>query len=463
MVRDVSKSVLKWPATISFMKKLFICVIFVSLVIILLIKNNYNFQLFWSGINGENNHKFQLFWSGRNAEGPYVLGWDFDESQTCASRNLVSLIHWAGYSNFAVVEPCVKDSYFNLGHCMSTVKSSLNNDSLPLLFRDYFDMDYWNQQILSHKIGQPLVPWEEFINNIPREAIVVYLWRGVKGTKLSSFVDEEIQRDAPGCYEQYVISRPRFNNSILINRFSVKVVREVCFRFNRFVPIEIQWFNRQLLGNYTQSAHIMILFAKWMGTVTSKLFLNYAEIEPKKAFGFIKPSPRIIEHGKKYKELFLGEDNYVAVALRTAKIARHLKHKGKSQAYILHFLIEDCGHQISLALKKFKGKKLLALDIGKFGDGEASEFITNDTVSITVSKLLNIVYGNKWNWTQWEDSFVKATGGITDTGYIAMMQKELVANATCLIIGGNGEFQNTLIKEHNMRTKDHCMHKVCAI
>ena len=130
---------------------------------------------------------------------------------------------------------------------------------------------------------------------------------------------------------------------------------------------------------------------------------------------------------------------------------------------ILHFLTVDCNRQISLALKKFKGKQLLALDIGKFGDGEASEFITNDTVSITVSKLLNIVYGNKWNWTQWEDSFVKATGGITDTGYIAMMQKELVANATCLIIGGNGEFQNTLIKEHNMRTKDHCMHKVCVV
>jgi len=179
----------------------------------------------------------------------YVLAWDFHEGQTCASRNLLSLVHWASYINSRVVEPCVHDSYFNLRHCTSTLNSLLNNN-LTLLFRDYFDMDYWNQQVLSHKFGQPLIPWEEFISNIPHEAIVVYLWPH-EGAHLSVFVDEEIQRNAPDCYRQNLCApRPQFAKNVF-DKLGVKVVREVCFKYDYYVPIEIQWFNKQLLGNYT--------------------------------------------------------------------------------------------------------------------------------------------------------------------------------------------------------------------
>jgi len=390
----------------------------------------------------------------------YVVGWDFHEGQTCASRNLLSLIHWAGDINFTVVEPCVHDSFFNFGHCIqSEVNYSFRNNLL--LFSDYFDLNYWNQQILSHKIGKALVPWEVFINDIPPEAIIVYLWPSMH-TKLSVFVDGEIQRYAPGCYKQHVTPRPRFAKNLL-DKLGVKVVREVCFQFDIFVPIKIEWFNKQLLGNYTES-HIMILFSYWIGTFKGRLLLNYKDwFEHREAFDFMKPSQRVVEHSKKYREQFLGEDGYVAVALRTAKIAMILKDvKHKSQTNLLHYLTEDCSHQVSLALEKVKGKRLLALDLGRFGDGEASVYITNDTVYKTVPKLVKIVYDNKWNWTQWEDSFIQATGGITDTGYIALMQKILVTNAACIIVAGEGEFQKSLIKEYKAKTKNPCIHQVCS-
>jgi len=39
----------------------------------------------------------------------------------------------------------------------------------------------------------------------------------------------------------------------------------------------------------------------------------------REAFNFIKPSRRVVEHSKKYRENFLGEDGFVVVALRTLK------------------------------------------------------------------------------------------------------------------------------------------------
>jgi len=405
------------------------------------------------------------YWSigkKRDYASRYVLGWDFHEGQTCASRNLLSLVHWASDINSRVVEPCVHDSFFNFGHCTSTLNLSLNNN-LPLLFRDYFDVDYWNQKILLHKIGQPLIPWEEFISNISREAIVVYLWPQ-EGTHLSVFVDEEIQRNAPDCYKQNLCApRPQFDKNVL-NNLGIKVVREVCFKFDYYVPIKVQWFNKQLLGNYTRS-HIMIWFSHWMGTFEGRLFMaNTDRLEMKVPLNYLKPSHRVVEHSKKYREQFLGEDGYVAVALRTAKVAMVLKdRKHKSQADIIHYITENCTHQVSSALEKVKGKRLLALDLGRFGDGEASVYITNDTMYKTIPKLVNIVYGNKWNWTQWEESFVQATGGITDAGYIAMMQKILVTNAACIIKAGIGEFQNSLMEHYKEIAKDPCIHQVCAV
>ena len=42
----------------------------------------------------------------------YVIGWDFNEGQTCASRNLLGLLHWASTMNSTVVEPCTYNSFF---------------------------------------------------------------------------------------------------------------------------------------------------------------------------------------------------------------------------------------------------------------------------------------------------------------------------------------------------------------
>ena len=391
----------------------------------------------------------------------FVIGWDFNEGQTCASRSLLGLIHWASDLNLTVVEPCVHNSFFNLANCID----ALNQSTLkrPLLFRDYFDIDYWNNQTLSHNIGAPLLAWENFILNIPtKEAIIVYIWRlgNKKNVKATVFINDEIERYAVGCYPVQDITKPQFTKEKFA-KLGIKITREVCFRFNNFLPMNVQWFNRQILGNCKRS-NVLIVFAQWPGAFRGAVHFDKAEYEHTQAFDYIRPSPRVIEDSRNYVEQFLGGGNYVAVHLRIMKMATALKRK--SQKYIVKFLTKHCSRQVSTVLQKFKGKRFLALDLGKFGDHDPDGVVlTNDSVNEIVVSLLSNVYGDEWNQAQWEDSFVQATSGITDSGYIAMMQKVLASNANCIVVGGVGQFQRSLMNQYSEKMKNPCVHKVCEL
>ena len=383
----------------------------------------------------------------------YVLGWEFNEGQTSASRNLLGLIHWASTIKFYVVEPCVHDSFLNMACCFN---ESVENNSL--YFSDYFDLDHWNQQVLLHNYGKPLVPWKQFINDLPRHAIVVYLWRK-KGTRtMGCFVNTEIA-DNPGCHSQIGNTRPQFVKSTLV-KLGINIVREVCIYFDNFRSMDVRWFNAQVLGDY-RPPNILILFASWPGSFQGGVYFSDTSLSHTEAYDFIKPSQRVIEDSRKYKDQFLG-DNYVAVAIRSGKLATWLKKKHKSPTKIVQFLTETCPHEVSLALENVSGRRMLALDLGQFGDKESLDIEQGDKNKI-VPKFLNVVYGNKWNWTEWENSFIHATDGITDTGYIALLQKTLVTNATCLILSGRGQFQSSLIKAYKARVKHPCVYQVCKV
>jgi len=394
----------------------------------------------------------------------YVLGWDFDEGQTCASRNLLSLVHWASDIDLTVVEPCVHNSFFNLASCiLSSSAVKVNGSSAkrrpPLSFRDYFDVDHWNHQILSDSIGKPLTPWEKFIKNKPDKAIIVYTW-AVQGKTSAVYIDNEIERDAIQCHQRDIKDRPQFSKA-MFSKLGINISREVCFRHDNFVPMDLEWFNQQIFGDHDTASRVLILFTHWTGTFKAGIYLNKPEYIHMKVNDYLKPSPHVIKQSKKYIERFLRGGSYLAVQLRTAKIARLLKDdQGKSQEDILHYLSETCSHEVSTALKNENSKRMLALDLGRFGDGESSLYLTTATVQKTIPPLVASVYGGTWNWTQWEDSFAEVAG-TTDNGYIAMMQKVLVSNAACIIIGGKGEFHNTLMNDYKAKGKRYCVHEVC--
>ena len=90
--------------------------------------------------------------------------------------------------------------------------------------------------------------------------------------------------------------------------------------------------------------------------------------------------------------------SYTAVQLRMVKIAITLKAKGVPSATIAYYLTVDCPNELSKILRNISGERMLALDLGRFGDGNPiGSDMTDDTVNKIVPKLVNNVYGNKWN------------------------------------------------------------------
>ena len=339
-----------------------------------------------------------------------------------------------------------------------------NATSNPFYFRDYFDVDYWDKQMLSHHFGKPMIPWKDFITGVPYKAIIVYLWRDVDTKQPTAFVSVNVTttEDVTYCINHSEkISRPSFSKHML-TKLGTKIVREVCIKFNPLKDMDVQWFNEQILGSYEPS-NVVILFAFWPGVFYGTVNFSNKALHHNTAFDFLKVSHRTIADSRKYKEQFLGS-NYIAVQLRTVKIAITLKAKGVSSAKIAHYLTVGCPNELSSILRKISGERMLALDLGQFGDeNPVGSDMTGDTVNKIVPKLVNIVYGNKWNWTDWEDSFVQATGGIVDSGYIALVQKTLVVNATCIVIAGlDSQFQNSMLSEYKARVKHPCIYRVCT-
>jgi len=68
-------------------------------------------------------------------------------------------------------------------------------------------------------------------------------------------------------------------------------------------------------------------------------------------------------------------------------------------------------------------------------------------------------YGNK-TVSEYEEDFITAANGISDTGYIGTIQKAIALKAKCIImIGGFSTFQDSLIAE--FKENSDCIVKLC--
>ena len=94
----------------------------------------------------------------------------------------------------------------------------------------------------------------------------------------------------------------------------------------------------------------------------------------------------------------------------------------------------------------------MAIDIGRFGDAKARSFMTSETIKEIINKMIDITYHNSWNQTEWENTFIKATNGISDSGYVSSIQKEIVSHSNIVIAAGGGSFQHSLLLQHKSQT-----------
>ena len=395
---------------------------------------------FKKGVNG--SHK-----------GTYVLSIRYSGQQGAGVRGVVSLQCFASNLGIPVyvVEPFINSSKVGL----KTLSGDLNR---ALKFSDFFDLDHFNLASAMVKYVN-LITWEEFLNNAPNKTVLVQL-------KTGDLKQTEVLWTANGsqCYRGNLLSE-------LHLPCVVRVVSICCVRYDRnskFTPqhdTSMETIYDTVFGNWKPD-EVNLLFREWLTRwyvpSSSKLDCKgvYQHYIPER----FSPSQQLLEHAKRYRNLFLHSRNITAVMLRF----EHMLFKIVKEHSPL--TVESCLQEIQDTVKQMNTSNFVAADIGKYGSGAwnwtfRTLKFSSKRASETMKALKHTLSGLVTDIEMWENSFAQATGGIVDRGYIAALQKTLASTADCIIFVGGGNFQNIVLQEYldnHPNPSQWCIYNICV-
>ena len=410
--------------------------------------------------NGSNN---------REIKHGYIVSLKYSGQQGAAVRALASQLCWVGSFSLPmyIVEPFIVNSV------MGVPAQEIN--TVPRL-SDYFDTAYFNSR--SAKAGFALLTtWEDFLDNAPRNAILVQLSMSPRGKPLiKTSVVWEATTTVP-CFTSNTSMSLRF----LIRYANIcitKVVKIPCMSASgkTFTAEEM---NNVMFGKRSPN-EVTLIFMLWR---TPWIIPNSRSNGQNSVCGFnavvgdkLRPSLKLLRNAEDYKRLYLNAKTFLAVMLRTEHsinaLSRSSAYRTTSSADKL--AIDSCLQEVlNLAQKLQKiGGVFTTADVGRFASGTWKQTFSKFKFSSqqkahtfqAVKDTVVALYKNKLTFEEWEESFSKATGGIQDGGYIAALQRTIASQADCLILMGGGNFQRLALQEylHNHPDKSkQCFHMVC--
>ena len=376
----------------------------------------------------------------------FVMSSSFWEQQVGAALNLWTLSKWSTTVEAYPVEPFVVNSTFVLPKTLSQ-----SNTSEFLRFRDYFNLELWNRMCLDLKL-MPLISWEEFLSAKSKHLIVAVV-----------LLDTDHKRGVD-CSKQL----QKFLNSIssFSKQMNFVVVKKVCFIFSG-QDMYLRDFNSQLYGEFNPK-QVTVWFSMWPGVNRYRIYFKEAQYwRNPQSMHSIHPSERIIADSQNYVHNYMGSDfgHYVAVSFRSVKRAKKFK-LGKISQEIQYKFFDMCIKKLGKELEDLGSNQtiFLSLDLGKFGDKSAKNYMSSGLIDRILNSTIEIVYKNKPTIQEYERSFVTATNGVTDDGYIAAVQRTIVENSKCLMMfGGNSNFQRSILINYVDNHTNPCVVKVCYI
>ncbi len=376
----------------------------------------------------DSKRKFNLTWIDKE---PIVFNVDYWEQTGNALKNLVDLQCWAGSVGIdKVLQPTVKQRH----------QSSLlfvgkgNQDHFQL--SDLFDTDHWNT-MSARKNYSRLSSLEYFYNFAIRDIVVVqmrYLNRGYTCRGLRALSKFE--------WHQHLVQR------------GFRIVRTVCVDFNRGKShfMEEKEFNDLIFDRF-DPRKVSILFDEWRGirsriNTTTRVDLTKSRCSERlknPSFDLISqtitysppnctfpivPSKRLSAFLDRFMEKYkLTRTRYIAVMLRTQKMKPYLSNSHQS----LQTILSDWR---DLKIKYNLSRTLFFTDVGKHG----SLRWENNTLAMDFSDNLYSQLNTKFSPDEM-DSALEGITGSKDSIQIALLQRLIVARATCVVLAGGGTFQ----------------------
>ena len=315
--------------------------------------------------NTEASNPDQSSYSSSTATG-YALAMDYWEQVTQGASNVQTLQCWAAQFNLSVVEPMVAGSQLVAPFTETRLVRELNHlqASERFWFRDLFDFDMWNQ--LSAKLSHSqLVPWDYFINNAPRNVILVsfkydfFNYKLGSGEKIFKAPTPDAKRFTYGC-STYWDSISNFLNTHHFN-----VVREVCFNFAHGDKLTMEQFNAHVYGGHNPNS-VTVIHGQWRGIGSVRILIQDNKCGNTYIQSLVRPSQKFLQAAAEYQQKFFHGHPYLAVMARLEKVSAGIKMGKLKQSR------QGCFSRLLEVWKEVQRESglnttFLAADVGKFG------------------------------------------------------------------------------------------------
>lgn len=419
-------------------------------------------------------HQVKQQFSSSSSQFGYVITQTYGGQMTRAIKNMMIQQCWAGTvgDSLRIVEPFSSES--NLFHA-PRFWDALRHNQLheAATFSEYYDLDYFNKLSQKEK-GASVVKWNDFLNNAPRAAVVVTIPPGGCRSLSSSITSKRQYLSTSKCKGSK--SYQEFLQGLLKLKFSF--VKELCVDCSHLQrSLTLAELQNELYGGRNVSETTLI-FSGWrsFNVVGSWLQLPSYCINAQKPDSSTRlvPSLSVLNHTNYYRKRILKSKKVIAVMLRIERFLT-LKVMGRSNETVDSCLSNTLKiHEHVLQNPKMANSStFLTLDIGRFGSGIMKDPSTvarfgQDSLSSIREAVYNVfkhLYKGHWTMSSWEQSFIEATSGIAERGYIAMLQRSIATHADCLILMGGGSFQQVAayqyMKHHQGQSKP-CLYSVCT-
>ena len=370
-----------------------------------------------------------------------------------------------------IVEPFLSQS--NLYHS-SNFWTSLDKGELheAAKFSEYYDLQYYNEKSLGDR-SLSLVTWEDFLQDAPRDSVVLVIPEQSCNLGSSKHMPSGSVKLLSNCS----FSKSFRDFIIGLKKYNFHVVKTMCIHCSQLDGLlDIKELSHEI-SRAGKGVSLLINTGRNFAATSSWLRVpnTCAMNENPSRSTRLRPSLAVISHTQYYKKTIIRNKCIIALMLRIERFLMQQRSQRPVQNNLTSCVKDALDIHDKIREERDAGT-FLTLDVGRFGSHvmqrsravsrlASSGGDTMDSITSLAKDTINHIYNGRFTLKTWEETFVEASGGITEMGYIAMLQRNIATEAYCLILMGGGSFQQVAayqyIKNHP-EPSSRCLYTVCV-
>ena len=383
----------------------------------------------------------------RAHETGYVLALSYKDQLTSSSHRLVSLSCWAKQWNMTVVSPFVSDTFFRVPlQAVSTTTTAMKYDEI-------FNISKWNTYCEEHSLS-PFAPWEDFLQNAPRDVVLVYL-------VYNRYIQKQCSKTIFGSGKECNFRLLKDFWSQMLAPHQFRIVKEKCIDLNQQLRHNVTMEDLNLLfwGNDSEYSpnSVSLVMNEWNGIaydihrkagelmechidVNTTTCLSFPPESKNMVYKLLSPSSRVFHDAEMYVAKYLSRSNsYVAVMVRWEWAGmQRVNHN----SIVMHDIVKDWQRQENVT------GIFLTTDVGKYGSEALTVNPYIENLIRRTRELFKMLYGKVISLEDYSKSFEDVSNS-THPAYIGQLQRVIAAKARCLLMVGGGHFQQQTLNLYN--------------